>query len=243
MSAVTRAWGDQLRETYGAELPENYLTFDCETTGTDLTDWPLEIGHCIVRDCRVIQQGGFVINWAKLLGGKERSRFWDQVEHIDQVMREPTRGKWRLHKKFIQKHGKHPVNVLSFYAKLFEMNREAGAFFAGHNAWRFDVPLLEGVFRDFSHTQFCFGPMEVLDTGGMEKAIQVDRPPFPDETMEEYFNVINGIYAEGVQWSMQHCMDKYDLNSREGVTEAKAHQAEQDAYCCHLLYEEHRLCH
>lgn len=248
MSDVNAVWGNQLYAMYGEQLPVNYLAFDCETTGTDLVeDVPLEIGHCIVRNCKVIQRGSFVIDWTKLFSaacdiqyeGDLLGWFHSKVDNICQIMR--AQGAWRLDMAYIREHGRHPHEVLEFYAKLFHKNRKAGAFFVGHNAWCFDVPLLETMFCRLNIPEFKFGSMEVLDTGGMEKAIQIDRPPFPDETMEGYFKVIEGIWAKGVRWSMAHCITKYDFVKRFGIDPDQTHQAEVDAYCCHLLYEEHRV--
>jgi DNA polymerase III epsilon subunit-like protein len=240
MTAALGVWGDQLRVAYGAELPNDYLTFDCETTGTDLEeDVPLEIGHCVVRDRKVVNRGGFAINWARVMKGAQRRWFYEKVDNICRIMR--AQGEWRLDVDYLRKHGRSPHKVLEFYAKLFHKNREAKAFFAGHNAWRFDVPLLETMFCRLDLDGFTFGSMEVLDTGGMEKAIQLGRPPFPGETMEAYFNLVANICAEGVYWAMDRCIKKYDFVGRFGVDLNQTHQAEADAYCCHLLYEEHRV--
>lgn len=239
MKVMSEVWGDQLRSTYGAVLPDDYLTFDWETTGTSLrTDLPIEGGHCIVRGRKVVQRGSFAIDWGKLFTGAKRRWFWGKVDRIASIMRKQC--PWRLDVDYLQKHGLHPRKVLGFYGKLFRKNREAEAFFAGHNAWRFDVPLAERCFWDLDLPTFEFGPMEVLDTGGMEKASQIDRPPYPDETMEDYFKLIAARWEKGVFWAMDHCVEKYGFVKRFGINPDELHQAGTDAYCCHLLYEEHR---
>lgn len=120
--------------------------------------------------------------------------------------------------------------------------RAAEAFFAGHNAWRYDVPLLEKWFEEVGiDDPFRFGNMEVLDTGCMEKAVQMDWPPYPDQTMEEYFLKVANKPARGIFWSMEHCIAKYNFAARYGIDPEDSHQAEADAFCCHLLYEEHHF--
>lgn len=243
MQAVSAVWGDQLRNTYGAEVPENYVCFDCETLRVDLYEdnVPTEIGHCIVRNREAVQKGSQVINWAKLWTGRKREWFWEEVDKICEIMRK--KGEWRLDCDYIRKHGRHPRRVLEEYAQIFHKARGLGYFFVGHNAWRYDVPLLERVFQEVALKEpFFFGPMEVLDTGVMEKAVQINRPPFPGETMEEYcIKVANQPY-KGVFWAMSpHCIKKYRLAERYGINPDDAHQAAADAYCCHLIFEEHRF--
>lgn len=252
MNKAMKMWGEDLHRIYGSRLPVNYMCFDMETTGTDQqTDWPLEFGHCIVTDRIPVSRGSKILNWALVMSPKEQRGFWHRVGEVGESMRAKiarlnTGGHWRLTREFIEKHGHNPIRILEYYIKVLEANRNAGGFFVGHNAWGFDIPLFEQLIWRYDLPAWEFGPMEVFDTGGMEKAANmlalegIRRDPLPGETLEDYFKAIANIRSY-VRWSMDHCIAKYDFATRYGVRPEESHQAGPDAYCCHLLYEEHRF--
>lgn len=231
-------WNQNFLRWYGAALPDNYLTFDCETNGLK-RDWalPLEIGHCIVRDRKPVHRGHFVLNWDGY-PGVETDWLCSTMAQIRKQM--GAQGKpYRYDLDYLHQYGKDPTTVLEFYYRLFTKNRAAGAFFVGHNAWSFDSPLLTSVMMESLGVSWVFDENELFDTGGMEKSLLGDIPPFPDDrSLKDFFLRACHAYRKGVKWNIDACIERYDMHNRFELGEA--HGAEEDAYVAHLLFEEHR---
>jgi len=232
-------WSAHLKRQFGDAIPRDYCCFDMETSGLKI-DWdlPLEIGHVIVRDARPVHQDAHILNWA------DHSSV--QVEWLEDRMarcREQMASKgqhYRFTIDLLRKEGQPPEKILEFYRKLFLANREAGAFFVGHNAWNFDSEMLCHCFNEYLGQEFEFESSELLDTGTLAKAVQLGILPDAGETMKAYAVRIRAIWAKGIRWNMDYCLTAYGLVEKHGLDLSKCHTAGFDAYACHLLFEENR---
>jgi DNA polymerase III epsilon subunit-like protein len=64
--------------------------------------------------------------------------------------------------------------------------------------------------------------------------------PRHNDTLRSYWHRVKYTTARGVKSNMdEYCMEAYGLRERHGVGLDQLHQAEQDAYCCHLLMTEY----
>lgn len=238
MLAIT--WNEKFLDWLGHPLPDDYLSFDCETQGLK-RDWalPLDIGHCVVRGRKPVHQGNFVLNWIGYPGVDE--------EWLDYTLKKTAfhmadnRKPYRYTMDFLRQHGRDPTEVLGFYYKLFKTNRQANAKFVGHNAWFFDSELLQNIMLEACKLTWTFDENELYDTGGMEKALRGDLEPLPDEhTLKQYFLRVHHAYKKGVKWNIEACVERYDMERRFDLEKKHLHGAGEDAYVSHLLFEEHR---
>lgn len=233
-------WNRKFLDWLGHPLPDDYLAFDCETQGLK-RDWalPVEIGHCLVRGRKPVNQGNFVLNWIGYPGVDE-----DWLDHTlkKTAFHMSERGKpYKYTLDYLRRHGRDPVEVIGFYYKLFKANRNAGAKFVGHNAWFFDCELLTNVFLEACGLRWTWGDNEVYDSGGMEKALLADLEPFYDEhTLRQYFLRIHHAPKKGLYWNIEACVERYKMEERFGLSMKDLHGTAEDSFVCHLLFEEHR---
>lgn len=235
---ILRQWSDYFRDVYHDVLPRDYMCFDCETTGLRREDIPVEIGHVIVRDCQIVQQGSFVLDWTS---HPKMPRDWLGERLRETAARMRERGlQYRFTPELLQSEGVDANRVLRFYRDLFLRNRGATAFFVGHNSWFCDAPLLEACFREFLQEDFQFDENEMFDTGGMEKACLLGILPEKGETMKKYFMRVRHAYAPGTHWNIQACVERHGLQQRHSLDTSALHGAQYDSYVTHLIFEEHR---
>lgn len=234
-------WSKIFLEWYGKPLPVDYLVFDLETTGLK-RDWhlPVDIGHTIVRNKKVVHQGNFLLNWTGY-PGVDREQLAADLNKVAAAMQ--AQGK--LHHYPIERleaEGHDPFKVLTFYYQLFTKNRRAGAKFVGHNAWFFDAVMFSHVLEEATDLVWEFKPDEIFDTGAMFKAVRGNLAPYPDEkTLQEYFLRVKNSYMKGVKWNIEACIEHFDLANKYGLDTSELHGAKSDSYVAHLLFEEHRV--
>lgn len=238
---ASRTWNSRFLDWLGHPLPASYLAFDCETNGLQ-NDWslPVDMGFCLVRNRRVVKQGDQVLNW---VGYPGVDADWLEATLKRTAAAMKRQGKpYRYTMDFLRRHGHSPERVLYFYWRIFRKTRKRGYKFIGHNAWHFDSKLVSNILREACGLRWVFGPGELYDTGGMEKALLAgDLAPREDEyTLQDYFRRVHAARRRGVRWSIEHCVARYDLCRRFGLQERDLHGAGADAYVSHLLFEEHR---
>ena len=236
---ILKRWSAYFEKTYGSRLPEDYICFDCETTGLSRnTDLPVEIGHVIVRGRKVVNEGSFVLNWAD---DNRIDATWLRTKLHETKRTMNARGcGYRFTPELLRAEGSKPNKILGFYRDLFLCNRQAGGFLVGQNAWFFDAFLLEGCFQFFLQKPFSFQENELFDTGTMEKACLMGELPRDKETLRQYFLRIKNMRMTGAQWSLGACAERHGLVAKHGLDMKQAHTAKFDSFVCHLLFEEHR---
>lgn len=229
-------WMQAFLRWLGRPLPENYLVFDTETTGFKAGyDLPIDIGHVIVRDRQVVQRGNFLLNWADY-PGIEPAWLEDRFDRIQQQMA-PKGQTFHYSVERLRREGKDPAKVLSFYRTLLQRNREADASIVGHNAWSFDVGILQHAARETLDQDVPFEDAELYDTGCLFKASQLNLLPATGETLRAFFQRVQHVSAKGVYWNLAHCIQHFGLDASYRLDPGEAHQAGYDAYCSHLVFE------
>lgn len=244
---VFRRWETDLRRWYGHGLPDDYLTWDSETTGFSKTwDVPLEFGWCIVRDRKPVNRGAYLLDWTRYPALIEKDWLLDQLEKINYAMCVQKRS-WQITWDVLKTEGRDPFKVIRFAHKLFTANREAGAPFIGHNSLAYDNDLWRNVFHEWIGQEWNWRKNELFDTGVLEKIVltQSLEPnkrliPGKGEHLYDFLVRCQKANRPGVKWNMDACVARYQLCERYGVCREDLHGASADAYCCHLLLEMHR---
>lgn len=235
-------WTKQFRDWYGHSLPDDYMTFDIESTGFSRKwDLPIDVGYCLVRGREVAATGNYLLNWT-VYPGVEQDWLEGRIDKVISGMSKQGKA-FPYSLQRLKEEGRDPYDVLRFYHELIIANREAGAAFVGHNAWSFDASMLTSCFSQVLGVDFEFGENELFDCGGMEKAIIAgDLEPFADEkTLKEYFSRICAAPRKGVFWNAEACIDRYNLLDKfESMGLDNLHTAVVGSYVSHLLFEELR---
>lgn len=235
---IIRSVLGRIEETFGC-FPENYLVVDLETTGVNVTeDLPLQFGYCLVEKGKVVECKANDINWLDQCGINSA---W-VISRMDKARKSMTeKGKsYRMSVQRLQERGKPPIPSLVLLYELIRRIHDANGFILAHNGVNFDTPLISTVLREFLGVEFDFGENLVVDTGIIEKAIQLDETPLPNESLAVFSRRVGAIRAKGVYWALDgHCLPKYGLEKKMPVG-AEMHDAGHDAYAVHLLFETYR---
>lgn len=220
--------------------PQSYLVFDVETTGLDTnSDLVTQIGYCKVVEGVSVSCGDVILDWTKERG-VDSVWFESRLRNCEREMN--ARGKTcQITFDRVIAEGQRPVEVLEGFLALLKETVAEGGHLLAHNAWGFDIPMLERHFRQFLNTPFRFPPELVWDTGMIEKGRQLAILPAHEMTMHQYYNQIRGRRIAGVMWSLdKHCAQTYEIVEKHGVDLASAHDAGFDCMLCHLVFAEQR---
>lgn len=250
-------WDEQFRRRMSptgcpSGLPEDYLALDIETSGSDRkTDLVLEIGYCLVRGCRVVSRGSYLLNWE---GWPGVSLSWLD-ERINQVRRaiefdrktgRPTGQTFGITLDLLREHGWPPVKVMEFFAHFFNWVLSQKALVVGQNFWQFDYPRIRDCFaQTLGVDDFELTPWQVIDAGLLVRGNAVarghDSPAkvlAPNgHTAREYFQQLRYAPFKGALWNMRYCLETYGLLDKPGLNARSLHRASTDAYATHLLTE------
>lgn len=222
-----------------AVTARDYFVFDVETTGPVVgEDLITQVGHCIVRNGVAVHRSARVLNWADCsLIPQDWLR--QRMEKTKQAMEERGREYHTTYESLRQ--GDDPLQVLSDYLDLFEHARFTKTPFVGHNAWQFDRKIYQFHFDRFLQESFEWDENEILDTGMIEKAVQLNSVPRSGDSLRDWSLRVASVRARGVFWSLDaHAVPKYGLAEKYGLDMQSAHDAGFDCYLTHLLRETYR---
>jgi hypothetical protein len=241
---IINKWGPVFRQRYGGSLvPDDYFTFDLETSGFHQTrDVILEWGHCLVRDRKVVDRSSFLVNWYDH-PVVPPNYITSQLERIAQAMRVNNRS-WRITPELLKTQGIPPHKFIPWLFEYLTTVKNEGYLFVSHNGVNFDSKRVQSHFEQDLGKQFDFGEDQVFDTGAIEKASQmldVEKSlPRPGETLRAYFSRIAYCKAPGVFWNIEDCVKKYQLVDKYKLDPSRLHSAGEDAFALHCLMEEFR---
>lgn len=201
----------------GRKLPESYLVFDTETSGTDPTkDKILQYGFAIVKD------GKLVDNFSVLVNRKDV---------------EINPGALAVHGLSHEKmaaEGVDPEEAFDEILDTFKSCRNAGYMFVGHNAIWFDARLFECESKHWGK-EFKFGENEIFDTGMVVKASQLGMYFDQRDTIRSWSRKVAEVRRRGIYWSLdRYCFDEFKL-AEFGLEKDKAHDAGEDCKLTHYL--------
>lgn len=233
---MSQAWLKNFYDLHGKDLPANYIVFDLETTGLNDIDLPTEIGHVIVRDNQVVNQGSFYLDWTQH-PDVDANWFFHRLDALQRKM-------WSLGKPFyidyelVTTRGISPGKALRFYYDLLQDNAKTGGALMGHNMLRFDIPMLTRTFSRFM--QLGWYPQQqqyLFDTGLFEKARQMQYDVTPGTPIQDVYKKVGNAWAKGVAWKLSDCLDRYKVHEKVEINADKLHSADYDCYCTHLVYQ------
>lgn len=217
------------------DFPTNYLVLDTETTGFSPTkDFIIDAGWCVVKNNEIVHQQNLLIDWSKLPTVDHefiQQQLLRQATHYARDGR-PHYYPWER----LKEEGEHPLQVLHAYAQLiYEHIQHPDSLIIGHGFWRFDRKMID------SHTQrflenytLPWRLNSIFDTGLLEKAAQMNKPPWENESLDEWLRRVSNANSKGVKYNMErHCVPKYRLAERYDIDMRLMHTAGFD---CVLIY-------
>jgi len=216
--AIMRLMREISERLPGGKMPDNYVVFDTETTGVELSVAKiLQYGFCIVVDRK-------------------------PVSYFSQLVIRPNlvipKGASDIHGITMEKLVKTAIPANQYVPHVVSMMQrwvDDGLSIVGHNLYKFDIPLFQIESAEFG-TPFRFDTDGVIDTGMMVKAAQLGANVKDGETLRGFYSRISEIRAK-VKWSLdRHCYDVYNLG-RSGVNKTDAHDAANDCRLTHCLLE------
>lgn len=225
-------------------FPNDYIAFDLETTGFQPEDSLIvQIGHCRVENRKPVDRGSVILDWTKSADLDQdwlKLKLEDTKAQIELADGESTGRQFPFTYERLKNEGISPDEALNKYSEMFKKAKAAGIRFVGHNAIGFDSIFIESHFK-LINSDFVFDDRDIIDTGIIEKANQLDKFPWEHESNRAFSKRIRGIAAKGLCWNLDNCcVKKYALDKKYGVKLDDCHSADFDAYVTHLLLEEFR---
>ena len=212
----------------GKRLPDSYLVVDVETSGFYHTPQPGQEQHVIVQiGCAAVQKRQMVENMALFIK-RPAGTMKGEAKRVTGITDELLAAK-----------GVDPAEAYSKFLALFQLFREEGCMFMGHNMISFDAPF---IYTDFKRHGFAFqfGHLEYIDTGMIFKAAQMRTVPGPTEDLHKFFVRIKNTRSR-VHWNLTEATQMLNVDKKHGLDMAGAHDAGFDCKVTHLLFEELRL--
>lgn len=241
---IVNHWPAWFRNLYGGQWPTTYCAFDLETDGYSKDkNHILQIGHCLVRDCTVVDKGGFYINW-ELDPNANAYSIADNIRRINSQMTERTGHGFPVTMELLRAEGLEPKTVFKFYCDFFSKLVENGVPLVGHRIGAFDLPFIAKCMERFGFGFPSVGANGFLDTACLEKATEIGPMtatlPKTGDSLQSYFHRVEYLRMGGVRSNLgEHCFAKYGFEKR-GVRKDQMHGAVDDSYCVHLLMEAYR---
>lgn len=227
------------------KIPDDYLSFDCETTGLRrYEDVILDFGYTLVREQKPVARGNMVLNW--FARPDLVDPHWLRQSMAEVAYSYSHRGlDYQFSKRYLQKHGVDPIEALEMIWELLDINRKAGAVFSGHNANYFDCELVSYSFSQFLDRVWQWEGNEVFDSGCLEKALRalemgIVFSPREAESLRDYFMRVRNRPIKGVKWNIEECAKRYDLHTKHGFELQELHMGNLDSFVSHLLIELYR---
>lgn len=195
---------------------EYYIVFDLETTGFDPTKNDiLEIGCYIVR------------------GEEVEEKHWvlDNKVEIPEKIVEIT----GITQEIIDEEGRDPIQCLQEFLPLFKGCSKN----ITHNGIKFDIPFLIGYAskvlwwkKENEKAVSDLIRSTAYDTAVNAKASKLGEQQAEDETFLDFADRIMSIFAKGVKYNLQLCVEESGLPA-----EKEFHRAMADVYYTHEIYK------
>lgn len=233
-------WARSYLSHYDLVWPQSYLCLDTETTGLDpRIDLPYEVGLVHVRDRQIVQRVRIVIDWTR---SHRVAKQW-LVDRITFMTERRGSQPGQMVRPILQliERGQEPDEACQRLQKMLERCRAERFPIVGHNVL-FDFAMFTGCLDKQLDVKFSPKSLLFFDTGLIEKARRLypdaDSLPKGRETVHDFHQRLRHRRMRG-KWSAEHCAVQYGTDKR-GVQLGKLHQADYDAWACHLLFERMR---
>lgn len=221
------------------KIPDDYLLLDVETLGYGKQTPIAQVGWGVVKNRQLVNVESLLLNWLLPEYGQRPDWVRSQILRITEDMAKKGKRYCTTAERMLSE-GLDPLDVMDSYRKLINMYVDTGGMTVGHNFWAFDRVRIDHHCRQFFDTTIRWLPNSIFDTGLVEKAAQSNRLPFPEETLDVYYQRINGGFSR-IKWNLEdHCVTKYQLAERYGVDPSLAHDAGHDCRLTYCLFETYR---
>lgn len=223
-------------EYLGRHFPlDEYVVVDIETTGLNPErNVIVEFGWLRAKDGLPFEHDNFIFDWRNeedfdyiaadyayaLSKMKERGSHVEEVDLAD-----------------LCKIGKPVSECVDLMIDLFTQWDKERLPIVGHNLVGFERIFIEQFLSKYD--PFFSFPYSIIDTGLIEKAIQIDELPVdPDLHPFYYFSRLSNMPVPGVYWNLdRHCIPKYGLVLDFGIDTSQTHKAVYDCLVTHFLFE------
>lgn len=220
-------------------IPRDYFIFDVETLGYEPKIPIVQIGWGIVRDAKLTNVESLLLDWSDPHYDMDQDWVRKRIESTTAYMALDGKRFCTTYEQMCSE-GIDPIEAIEVLVDLIETYLKAGQYIVGHNAWMFDKKRVDHHAQQFLERTINWGPNAIFDTGLAEKAAQMNRPPYPGETMDDWYSRIYG-GRSSIKWSLEpHCVEKYRLVERCGVDPLLAHNAGYDCRMTYHLFESYR---
>lgn len=222
-------------------LPKEYITYDLETTGVDCEqDLIVELGYCAAIDGKAAEYHNHVLDWTRVRG-VDQTWLHYKLEECAKHMRKQGRT-YHMSYERMKAEGSHPEVVIQDYKAIFDYAKENNIMIVGHNAVNFDNKFIEQAVYEWLQVDDWKFPEYVFDTAAVVKATQLELPPYPEETLSQYFSRVLELPVAGVKYNLDtYCVKEFNLLDKfPSLDVTEAHSAGFDAMLVHLLLEEFR---
>jgi len=227
-------------------LPTNYIVFDVESTGLDLSnDVVVQIGYVLVLDKAVVDCNCLVVDWTCNRDADFCRWLELRMETTKNNMesKNPGVSSYKHSIARMQKDGVPAYDAFTHFMDIVKLCKANKFSFIAHNGIRFDQPMIDRCVKQLrgEDESFNFQNLNSLyfDTMGLERGSQSKIIP---NHVDDWFSFTNRIINEGGRLYSslaKHCANKYDLVNKHAL-QGDAHEADFDCRLTHHLFEEFR---
>jgi hypothetical protein len=180
-----------------------------------------------------------LLNWSLPQYDLDPAWIREQIDRITQQMAAQGKTYCTTYERMCSE-GIDPIDGIEALLDLLQTYIKAGQKIVGHNAWAFDRVRVDHHTSQFFDEVIDWGTDSLIDTGMIEKAAQMNRPPYAGEPLSEWYSRVRGGFSH-IKWNLEnHCVEKYRLVERFGVDPHLAHDAGHDCRMTHALFETYR---
>lgn len=220
-------------------IPRDYFVLDIETLGYGKQVPIIQIGWGVVRDAQLVNVESLLLDWSDPHYGQDQDWVRSQIARITSDMAKKGKRYCTTYER-MRAEGVDPEDAMRVYMQLIDGYLTDNQLIVGHNAWMFDRRRIDHHCQEFFGKTPAWTPNSIFDTGLVEKASQLNRPPWRGETLDEWYKRVYGGHSK-VKWNLEsHCVEKYRLQERFGVDPSLAHDAGHDCRLTYCLFETYR---
>lgn len=223
-------------------LPHNYIVFDIETSGfSPQEDVIVEFGWAIVQDHQATDYGGVMLDWSQFDPDNANFHEWLRWRLAKTAADCAKQGRhYHFTYDRLKAEGVHPLAAVRDFSELLKAFLSTNAYLVGHGAWKFDRVRIDNITEQFLGYKLPWDNSPLFDTGLVEKACQLNKVPCDSETLNEWYQRVNGQWSKK-KWNLDgHCASKYNLAERFNLDLRYSHTAGFDCLLTHSLAETYR---
>lgn len=231
------------------DIPDDYLCVDLETTGftfdfltapdqdSYVGDLIVEVGFCDAENHFADYYENRVLNW--LADGTGVKCDW--LENKFRLCTDSMAKRGRVYRMSVDKmtsEGEDPREIIVDMSGRVATAIAEGKKLVGFNIFDFDRRVITDVTAEWCGEPLYIPDESVFDVGLLEKANQLDMLPYVGEAAADFFKRVKSVYAKGVYWNLDACVERYQLQSLYDFDGAETHNAGTDAMVTHLIFRE-----